>query len=90
MMDVKEMQNIESPQPKTIGDSINELVAEYGQSTFGIYILECALCQAVGARHIRLDDNRCISEMPRYKEIWQAEQEMMAKALAILKEMESE
>jgi len=32
---------------KTIGDAINDLVARYGHSTLGLYILEAALVKAV-------------------------------------------
>jgi hypothetical protein len=57
---------------KTIGDVINELAEEYGNTTGGIYILsralEIAACGDEKSHLLKIDD-MLIHECPRYKEL---------------------
>jgi hypothetical protein len=65
-------------QGRTIGDVIKKLVEEFGKDTSGIWMLERALADAVGAKGytVKIDD-KLVHQYERYRELYDEE----AKAL---------
>lgn len=74
---------VREPKVLTIGDKINKLVAEFGNSTNGIYILERALQLA-----LKMDTDlvtvggKLIADTDTYKQIWDEETATIKRVMA--------
>jgi hypothetical protein len=80
----------EKPKRGTIGYSIAKLVKRYGHYTTGLYILEQALAQSLGAdSSMRFKVTGALGtpdllmhELPRYKELAEEEGKILARVTA--------